>query len=181
MTEERVRLSVIDSLRPPPKRPQSAPPSTKPATEASVADPVGRPVKPAKPKKASSRSTGGTRAISFSTPGELADRLREAARNDSDQTIAGTLLAIVEKQAPNLGAHIDAERKRTSPAPSADDSIFPVAMGRQQPTSSPSVVKIVLPAANVDVLDDLVGRHKADSRSQLLTAALRAHFAVLDA
>ncbi len=115
------------------------------------------------------RAATAKRAISFTTPVELSARLSAAATDG--RTLADVVLAAVEETEPRLTDLIDAER----PPASNGSGLFPdSASGRRRNREPRVVVSLRLSEGNVEVLDQLVVRHQADDRSQLITAALRA-------
>lgn len=140
------------------------------AGEGETAPNTPRKIRVAKP----SDTSGGTRDATFTTPLALREILRERARITKDLTIPGIVLEAVETHLQDLARLVDLE-KGTAPA---GTSLFP------DPTSSPRSsetgetrvpVTMRLTAANLAVLDNLVRQTGADNRSQLITAALRAH------
>jgi hypothetical protein len=162
-TNERARLQPATGLAKvsalPPRRTTTTPVQTQPATDA-----------PAASIPASRTSHGGTRSISFTTPVLVRDLLRTTARA-SERTVAEVVLGAVSDSRERLGDLVAAERP-TSPSTFV---LFPDPAAAPARSSEPRVtVTLRTTAANIQVLDDLVVSHRADDRSQLITAALRA-------
>lgn len=178
MSNDRARLAAVPGLakvpgppiRPTAPRPEAAPPAAAPPLPPA---PVTKPAAPSR-SRASERSTGAIRDMSFTTPLSVRTKLREAA-SKPDITKAAVVLAAVEANADRLGDLITAERVSTPTA----GALFPDPAMTPRAAGEPRVPESMrLTARNLDVLDELVARNGADDRSQLLTAALRAHLEV---
>lgn len=166
----RTRLQPATELRIAPLPPRRL------ATTRTSGEQAGR--KPAQGREpmrplASSTAPSATRALSFTTPVSVRGATRVALR-DSETTLAELVLSAVAAHIDDLPALIAAERPASAPALGP----FPDAPGpaRARTDAEPRVnVSLRLSAGNLQVLDQLVEESGADSRSQLITAALRRH------
>jgi post-segregation antitoxin (ccd killing protein) len=107
-------------------------------------------------------------------PATLHDSLRERAQT-TGSTIAGVVIEAITQQLENLSELVVSEHN--TPATNAPTGPFPDPIAPKGPRvarESLAVVNLRVTAANLKVIDDLVTQHKAASRSQLVTAALRA-------
>ena len=186
---ERTRLSPVEGLQkipgPPPRRPAAGRVVDEPIADIPASAQAPKPVPAAaegtpsttQPPKASSASTGGVRQVAFTVPVELATQLSEAARRDPDLTLGAIIAQSVEAAVDSLGEYVRREQLASGPARSSGTSLFPDAASGARVSVEPRMtVTFRMSEANVRVLDKLTKAHKADSRSQLLTAALRARF-----
>ena len=186
---ERTKLSPVEGLQripgPPARRPA---PAREPENSAAVVaepSPAPRPVpaaaaatpSPSKRPKASDASTGGMRQIAFTVPVELARKLSESARRDPDLTVATIIVQSVEAAVDSLSEYVRREQLAVETARPSGTGLFPdAASGARVSVEPRTTVTFRMSEANVRVLDKLAKAHNADSRSQLLTAALRARF-----
>lgn len=115
--------------------------------------------------------TGKLRATSLSLPAALAARFTQEARHQ-DTSLVGFILKAVSDSAASLGDLVQAEQAKDR-VPTGDLFPTPVVTRRGRGQGS-TVISVRIPADNLAVLDRLVTQHKAASRSQLVTAALRA-------
>ena len=188
---ERTRLSPVEGLQripgPPARRP--APDREPESSPAVVAEPLHAPTpkavpppaaatpSPSKRPKASDASTGGMRQIAFTVPVELARKLSESARRDPDLTVATIIVQSVEAAVDSLSEYVRREQLAVEPTRPSGTGLFPdAASGARVSVEPRTTVTFRMSEANVRVLDKLAKAHNADSRSQLLTAALRARF-----
>lgn len=187
---DRPRLTPVENLAripaPPPRlrlEPQPDPrgaDSSAPAasTASSPSKPTTRPSpRPEQPRRTSTRASDTAviiREISFTTPVELRDRLRNTARSSPDTTVAAVVLDAIERNVDDLEALVAGEQPHSRPADHS--GLFPDAVKTERTSTEIRVpVTLRLTSANLAVIDDLAQQHRATSRSQLITAALRAH------
>lgn len=179
-SETRTRLApatALSKVTPLPPRPWAVPaPTDTPATthdeskptEPTRAQPTAPSTSPHRPTSQS--SSGGNRPMSFTTPLPIREALRDSVRQ-SDATVAEVVLGAIADNLEDLTQLVVAERPADTPARGP----FPDAAAAPARTTEPrATVSLRLTAANLDVLNNLVHRHHADNRSQLITAALRA-------
>lgn len=184
---ERTTLPVASGLSkvpaPPPRRTASprasGPPETPPRLLA-VADPTADTAatadaapKPAARKQPMSKSSaGGSKETSVSLPVGVKEQWRAAADARST-TLVEVLLTAIEEAGERLADLVAAER----PAPAKSPGLFPDRVQRPAAREARSTAPLETSHGNFEVLDRLVKQTSADSRSQLITAALRAHLA----
>jgi hypothetical protein len=168
------RPTIANIPPPPPRiatRPEPTPePESRPrAVEAAVE----RGTAPAAPRKAAkpSETTGALADVTFTTPLELRTLLREHARVSQDLTVPGIVLAAVEANVTDLARLVELEK---GPIP-AGSALFPDPTSSSRPSETRVPESMRLSTANLAVVDALVRQTQADNRSQLITAALRAH------
>ena len=169
---------VRDRVSGPPPRPQTSAPApatppeskveaAKPSTERGGAEPA--PKKPTRPK-ASSASTGGLKRTTISIPQRLAAGMRERLQTDRTVSQSQFILNAVEANAHRLAELVVNER----PAAPTTGGLFPDQGTSRQVIEERTIVNFDTTEANLKVIDSLVEKHAADSRSQLIRAALRA-------
>jgi hypothetical protein len=186
---ERTKLSPVEGLQripgPPARRPVPGRESDNSVAAVAAPEPAPRPApapaaatpSQSKRPKASDASTGGMRQIAFTAPVELATQLSEAARRDPDLTVAAIIVQSVEAAVDSLSEYVRREQLASEPTRPSGTSLFPDAASGARLSAEPrTTVTFRMSEANVRVLDKLTKAHNADSRSQLLTAALRARF-----
>lgn len=170
---------VRDRIPGPPPRPKTTSPA--PVTPAVEAD--AEPQKPsaergageAKPKKAarpkaSSASTGGMRRTTISIPQRLAAGMREHLQADRKVSQIQFILNAIEANAHRLAELVDKER----PSAPTTGGLFPDQSAGRNAIEERTTINFDTTEANLKVIDSLVEKHGADSRSQLIRAALRA-------
>lgn len=178
MSTDRARLTAVPGLAkvpgPPTRRsgtvsapdPGDAPSEPSAPTTRAPNPPTTKPAPPAP-----ERSTSPLRDMSFTTPLSIRERLRRAA-SDPHTTKGAVVLAAVEANVDQLIDLVEAERA-TSPA---TGNLFPDPAMTLRAAGEPRVPESLrLTERNLGVLDRLVATTGAENRSQLLTAALRAH------
>ncbi|GAA1836117.1 hypothetical protein GCM10009795_096610 [Nocardioides hankookensis] len=179
MSEDRAPLPVASGLARVPGPPPRKPPNTvEPDTDAPPTTPTRRPSatpsKPtptpstSKPSRTSNRSTGGTRETSLSLPVSVREALRAATANGP--TNAEVILTAVENNAEHLAELVRAEVPDKAPA----SGLFPDRAAAKVASEPRSTAPLLTTEANLAVLDDLQVKVGATSRSQLVSAALRA-------
>lgn len=141
--------------------PSAGPPPAPPTTEATPR----RTRKPPATAGVSSRdSTGGLRPTSFSVPATLIDRLATFKAANGGLTTADVLLDALESTEADVPAAL-------GPAPS--EGRFARSPARRRPDQGRlGQLHVRLMASNFDILDELVTKSGASSRSHLVTTAL---------
>lgn len=172
---------VRDRISGPPPRRQTQTPTPAPVTTEAEGD--TEPAKPsaergpseAKPRKAarpkaSSASTGGLRRTTISIPQRLAAGMRERLQADRKVSQIQFILNAIEANAHRLAELVEKERPT---APTAG-GLFPDQSTGRNAIEERTTINFDTTEANLKVIDSLVEKHGADSRSQLIRAALRA-------
>lgn len=162
---------------PPPRRQTSAPaPAAAPAGNAEPEKPSeergtveAKPKKAARPK-ASSASTGGMKRTTISIPQRLAASMRERLQADRKVSQIQFILNAIEANAHRLAELVEKER----PAAPTTGGLFPDQSTSRNAIEERTTINFDTTEANLKVIDSLVEKHGADSRSQLIRAALRA-------
>jgi metal-responsive CopG/Arc/MetJ family transcriptional regulator len=162
---------------PPPRRQTSAPaPVAAPAGNAEPEKPSeergaveAKPKKAARPK-ASSASTGGMKRTTISIPQRLAASMRERLQADRTVSQIQFILNAIEANAHRLAELVEKER----PAAPTTRGLFPDQSTSRNAIEERTTINFDTTEANLKVIDSLVEKHGADSRSQLIRAALRA-------
>ena len=152
---------------PAPERPEPDP-STGPAAAQPPAEATTRTKRPAPAKAAvsSEDSTGGLRPTSFSVPATLIDRLATFKAVNGGLTTADVLLDALEDTETDLP-------KALGPAPSEGRfTRSPQRARRRSAEGRLGQLHVRLMASNFAILDDLVTKSGASSRSHLVTTAL---------
>lgn len=181
MSEGRSRMRPVtglrrtDSLPPPPPRPQpTAPvPEAPPKAAKSRQEPAE-----SKPRRPASRGQPGAarasdraeiiRPISISMPVSLVERFKAHART-TGTSHPDLLMDAVLAQRDRLGDLVAQAR----PEPPRDELfVRNIRRGGGELTHT---LPLRMKSTNVDAIDKLVTEHGAENRSQLCTAALRAH------
>lgn len=162
---------------PPPRRqasapepvtaPEGKPEATTPSTERGGAEQT--PKKTTRPK-ASSASTGGLKRTTISIPQHLAASMRERLQTDRKVTQSQFILNAIEANADRLAELVANER----PAARTSGGLFPDQGTSRNAVEERTTINFDTTEANLKVVDSLVETHGADSRSQLIRAALRA-------
>lgn len=185
MNEPRRQLSAVPGLKrtedlpgPPPRRPilepseASLPPaSTPPAGEEPETERSTRPPRPRQGGKARagrSQDADIIRAISVSLPVSLAQEIKERAKVTSTTHADLLMDAVVAHH-----GHLDELINQVKPAAEVD-ALF-VRTPSRAPVEAYTALSLRMRSANVEVLDALVAKHGAQSRSQLCVAVLTAH------
>lgn len=143
---------------------RSSPDRSQDADESTTPKPAKRATKAA--------STGGVVTTTVSLPQSLRDQVRLAAATPG-RTIAEVMLTAVEAAGDELKDLVDAERPPRPTSGRFPDRVPAIAMY----TEARVVTPISTTQRNLNALDQIAKEVDADSRSQLLTAALRAYFA----
>ncbi|MGK2876115.1 MAG: CopG family ribbon-helix-helix protein [Nocardioides sp.] len=162
---------------PPPRRQTAAPaPVAAPAGNAEPEKPneergavEAKPKKAARPK-ASSASTGGMKRTTISIPQRLAASMRERLQADRKVSQIQFILNAIEANAHQLAELVEKER----PAAPTTRGLFPDQSTSRNVIEERTTINFDTTEANLKVIDSLVEKHGADSRSQLIRAALRA-------
>lgn len=170
---------VRDRISGPPPRPKT----TAPVQGAPAMESDAEPEKPsaergageAKPKKAarskaSSASTGGMRRTTISIPQRLAAGMRERLQANRKVSQIQFILNAIEANAHRLAELVENERP---PAPTTG-GLFPDQSTGRNAVEERTTINFDTTEANLKVIDSLVEKHGADSRSQLIRAAVRA-------
>jgi hypothetical protein len=139
----------------------------KPSAERGPAE--AKPRKAVRPK-ASSASTGGLRRTTISIPQRLAAGMRERLQVDRKVSQIQFILNAIEANAHRLAELVEKERPT---APTAG-GLFPDQSTGRKAIEDRTTINFDTTEANLKVIDSLVEKHGADSRSQLIRAALRA-------
>ncbi|GGO94387.1 hypothetical protein GCM10011584_35300 [Nocardioides phosphati] len=166
---------------PPPRRAATAVPQQTPAIAATPAAAQTSPVESVtvderKPKKAparikaSDRSTGGTKKTSVTITQATARNLRDKLNSDRKVTQIQFILSEVEKNASKLKDLVEKEKGN---AGSGGGGLFPDATSARNTGEEMTTINLVTTEANLAVLDSLAESTGAESRSQLIRAALR--------
>ena len=129
-------------------------------------------VAPIRPAVKTSDRANVTRSISFTTPVPMRNELRRTA-HEQDTTLTQLVLDAVEANIDQLDDLIAAEQP---PKGGGEGKLFPQREYAASRSEEPRVAtSLRIGSSNLRVLDDLVQKHHADNRSQLITAVLRAH------
>lgn len=162
---------------PPPRRQTPAPaPVTAPEGNAEPEKPsaergaVEAKSKKAARPKASSASTGGMKRTTISIPQRLAASMRERLQADRKVSQIQFILNAIEANAHRLAELVEKER----PAAPTTGGLFPDQSTSRNAIEERTTINFDTTEANLKVIDSLVEKHGADSRSQLIRAALRA-------
>lgn len=162
---------------PPPRRSTAAaapvpvpPPEAEPEAAGPEREPVERKAKSAPRSKASSTSTGGMRRTTISIPQRLAASMRERLQADRKVSQIQFILNAIEANAERLAELVEAEK----PAAPTAGGLFPDQSPGRTPIEERTTINLDTTEANLRVIDSLVEKTAADSRSQLIRAALRA-------
>lgn len=134
-------------------------------------DPVGT-GRAAERPTASSRSTGGSRETSISLPADIREQWRRAAA-EPDTTAAEVILEAIEANLDQLEDLVARERGDVA---RQEPGLFPDRASVRSDGPTRVIAPLNTTARNLAVIDALVEKTRADSRSQLITAALRAVF-----
>ena len=172
MSSERTPLAAVPGLSrtsalpaPPARRPQAR--SSSPAVAAEeVAAPPAPVDKRSAPRRVSSTATT-IRNVTLSLPVSLVSGIRERARQDraSQPEILLDALLATENE---LEALLAVE----TPQPTTD-GLFVRRRPRPENPDPLSTLSLRMLSSNLEAIDSLVNKHKADSRSALCAAALR--------
>lgn len=131
--------------------------------------PVGRTRRPRAEKAAARSASADTmRPVSVSVPLTMAEAWRDRAKNDRTSQVDVLLDALVAHQ-DELTDLVSARSEK----PTVSDGLFdrtPGAKGERFVG-----VSLRIKSGNLEVIDQLVDKHGADSRSQLVAAALSAY------
>lgn len=165
---------------PPPRRPTPAPAPEPKADAAPQGTPTAADSGPAdtKPKKAtrakaSSASTGGLKRTTVSIPQRLVASMRDRLQTDRKVSQIQFILNAIEMNADRLKDLVDQEK----PALPTRGGLFPDQSAARTPIEERTTINLDTTEANLRVIDSLVEKNGADSRSQLIRAALRAALA----
>ena len=131
---------------------------------------AGRPRKPRAERQAQGRSASADtmKAVSVSVPLTVAEAWRDTAKRDRTSQVDVLLDALVARQ-DELTGLVAARAEQ----PTVSDGLFdrtPGAKGERFVG-----VSLRIKSGNLQVIDQLVDKHGAESRSQLVAAALSAH------
>ena len=148
---------AVETTAPQPERTATAAPS--------AVAPIRRPAK-------ASDQVSVTRSISFTTPVPMRNQLRRTA-HDQDTTLAQLVLDAIEANIDQLDDLVAAEQPSKI---GGEGKLFPQREYAAPRSEEPRVAtSLRIGSDNLQVLDELVGKHHADNRSQLITAVLRAY------
>lgn len=127
------------------------------------------------PRRPASSTVVMTRPISFTTPVDVRQALRDAAIRNK-MTLTQVILEAIETHVDQLTDLVAGERVGDQP-PGETQALFPDRPSIAQHTASETrvAVSLRLTSRNLEVIDHLVESHGAQTRSDLITAALRAH------
>ena len=129
-------------------------------------------VAPIKPPAKASDQVSVTRSISFTTPVPMRNQLRRTA-HEQDTTLTQLVLDAIEANIDQLDDLVAAEQPSKS---GGEGKLFPKLEYAAPRSDEPRVAtSLRIGSDNLRVLDELVGKHHADNRSQLITAVLRAY------
>lgn len=169
---------VRDRISGPPPRQQTPAPApvtaaegnveqAKPSTDRGAVEAM--PKKTARPK-ASSASTGGMKRTTISIPQRLAAGMRERLQTDRKVSQIQFILNAIEANAHRLAELVENER----PAAPTSGGLFPDPSTSRNAIEERTTINFDTTEANLAVIDSLVEKHGADSRSQLIRAVIRA-------
>lgn len=131
---------------------------------------TSKPRRRRQPAPASSSNTGRSVETTITLPQSVREWLREATAGE--RSISEVILDALEATAPDLRFLVEAER----PSRKKSGGLFPD-RAQRQPSEPRITTPLITTAANIAVIDQLQADAGADSRSQLITAALRAYLA----
>lgn len=167
---------VRDRISGPPPRGQAPAPVAAPQGNAEPDKPSAervaveaKPQKATRPK-ASSASTGSIKRTTISIPQRLAASMRERLQADRKVSQVQFILNAIEANAHRLADLLENER----PAGLTTGGLFPDRSANRSSVEERTTINFDTTEANLKVVDSLVETHGADSRSQLVRAALRA-------
>lgn len=159
-------LSRIAAVPPPPPRPKREEHDPDQVATQDAPQPAPAKKRQVQERKANT-SAAATRPITLSLPVSLLVRVKERARRDSIAQYDVLLDAIVSTQA-QLGELIKNPEV-------VEDGLF-VRRSANRAASEPlTTLALRMLTSNVDAIDQLVHQHRAESRSALCVAALRAY------
>lgn len=166
---------------PPPRRPTPVPEAPTPApsdaarpeADRSEKAPGESKAKKASRPKASSTSTGGMKRTTISIPLRLAAQMRASLQTGRKVTQVQFILNAIESNAHRLKELVEAEK----PATPTSGGLFPDRSSARSQVEERTTINFDTTEANLKVIDALVDKTGADSRSQLIRAALRAALA----
>lgn len=156
------------------KRPTRARPATELQNTAAIHDEDQESTVNAlnKPAPRTSDQANLTRNISFTTPIPMREQLRQAAR-EHETTLTQLVLDAIEATSDQLAELVAAEQPTQ---PFANGNLFPQREHSARRHEEPRIAtSLRVGSINLEILDALVKKHKATSRSELITAALRAY------
>lgn len=129
-------------------------------------------VGPSRPPAKASDQVSVTRSISFTTPVPMRNQLRRTA-HEQDTTLTQLVLDAIEANIDQLDDLVAAEQPSKI---GGEGKLFPQREYAAPRSEEPRVAtSLRIGSDNLQVLDELVGKHHADNRSQLITAVLRAY------
>ena len=129
-------------------------------------------VGPIRPPAKASDQVSVTRSISFTTPVPTRNQLRRTA-HERDTTLTQLVLDAIEANIDQLDDLVAAEQPSKI---GGEGKLFPQREYAVPRSEEPRVAtSLRIGSDNLRVLDELVGKHHADNRSQLITAVLRAY------
>lgn len=172
----RERIGAPPPRRATPAAPVIAPERTEtPLPDASASESGAAEIKPKKASrpKASSASTGGMRRTTISLPQQLAAQMRERLQADRNITQIQFILHAIEANAHRLAELVTAER----PTAAKSGGLFPDQGTVRRSVEERTTINFDTTEANLKVIDELVEKSGAASRSQLIRVALRAELA----
>ncbi|MBU2697636.1 hypothetical protein CCO04_21325 [Pimelobacter sp. 30-1] len=109
----------------------------------------------------------------ISIPLRLAAQMRASLETDRKVTQVQFILNAIESNAHRLKELVEAEK----PAPRTSGGLFPDRSAARSQVEERTTINFDTTEANLKVIDALVDKTEADSRSQLIRAALRAALA----
>ncbi len=172
MSTERTPLAAVPGLSrtaalpaPPARRPQarSSSPAVVPEEISTPPAPVGKPSSQTRV----SRTATTIRNVTLSLPVSLVAGIRERARQDRVSQPEILLDALIATE-----SELEALLAVEAPQPTTD-GLFVRRRPRPENPDPLSTLSLRMLSSNLEAIDSLVSKHKADSRSALCAAALR--------
>ena len=172
---ERPRLTAVEGLArlpsPPPR-----PSVVESDSDLKVPEPPAAPRAPraVQPRRAPAGADSILLPVTFSLPVSIRTKVRELAKSSVEMTVAQVILDAIENNLELLDGLVEAEKPRVS----MGGGLFPHAAhaGRPLIDEERAPLTIRIAKGNLAVIEKLRLKTKADNRSQLVTAALRALF-----
>lgn len=168
------RMQSIQSELTLAKRPPRSQPTTDPnhttAQQDEDQEDAATPLK--KPTTKVSDQANVTRNISFTTPIPMREQLRQTAR-ERETTLTQLVLDAIETTSDQLGELVAAEQPNHL---ATSSRLFPQREHSARRHDEPRIAtSLRVGSINLKIIDALVHKHEATSRSELITAALRAY------
>jgi hypothetical protein len=148
--------------------PAASEPVAAPSEESAGKAKASRPAGPqARTRRRSRDGRGATRSLTFRTPVEIRDGLRERSFRDGIAQPDVILEAV--RQTNDKLSDLLAKPKKSG------DDLFTRSPARRKDRPPLVQISVRIPAEDHETLNRLTERHKADNRSDLLNAALKAY------